>query len=156
DEFVNNAIAEGAFPGCRVLAAKDGKIFYDKAFGYLTNDYRKPVTLSTVYDLASVTKVVSTTLMVMRLYEQGKLSLDKTLGDYLPMTLGTDKAGLRIRDLLLHQAGLKSWIPFYKSFYDSSGNLSAVAFKNESDEDYNIQVAQGLYLRRDYRDTVWQ
>lgn len=156
DEFVNGAITQGAFPGCRVLAAKDGKVFYDKSFGTMSTTNRKPVLLSTVYDLASVTKVVSTTLIVMRLYEQGKLSLEKTLGDYLPWTVGSDKAGLRIRDLLLHQAGLKSWIPFYKSFYDSSGSLSSIVFRNESDGNYDIEVAQGLYMRHDYRDTVWQ
>ena len=156
DEFVNDAVAKGAFPGCRVLAAKDGKIFYDKSFGNQSTTNRRPVSQNTIYDLASVTKVVSTTLVIMRLYEQGKLNLDKKLSDYLPMTIGSDKAGLRIRDLLLHQAGLKAWIPFYKSFYDSTGNLSAQVFKNAEDERYNVEVANGLYMRQDYRDTVWK
>jgi beta-N-acetylhexosaminidase len=155
DEFVNNAVTKGAFPGCRVLAAKDGRIFYDKSFGYLNTDQKTPVAANTIYDLASVTKVVSTTLVVMRLYEQGKLNLEMTLGDYLPMTRNTDKAALRIKDLLLHQAGLKSWIPFYKSFLDSQGYQSPVAFSSNPTNDYNIEVAGGLYLRKDFRDTIW-
>lgn len=155
DEFVQNAVTRGAFPGCRVLAAKDGLIFYDKSFGYLNYDARTPVAANTVYDLASVTKVVSTTLVVMRLYEQGKLNLEMTLGDYLPLTRNTDKAGLRIKDLLLHQAGLKAWIPFYRSFLDSQGYQSPVAFSNTATGQYNIEVARGLYLRKDFRDTIW-
>lgn len=156
DEFVNDAVAKAAFPGCRVFAAKDGKVFYDKSFGYFNYDYKTPVNAKTVYDLASVTKVVSTTLVIMRLYEQGKLNLDMTLGDYLPMTLNTDKAGLRIRDLLLHQAGLKAWIPFYKSFLDSQGYQSPVAFSATRSADYDIEVANSLYFRHDFRDTIWK
>ena len=156
DEFVNEAIGKSAFPGCRVLAAKDGKIFYDKSFGTLATTNLAPVTQSTVYDLASVTKVVSTTLVIMRMYEQGKISLNKTLGDYLPLVAGTDKANLHLRDLLLHQAGLKAWIPFYKSFYDSTGQLSPLIYSHNKDTAYTTEVAQGLYLRHNYRDTIWK
>jgi CubicO group peptidase (beta-lactamase class C family) len=161
DELVQKAIYAGAFPGCRVLAAKDGKIFYDRAFGTMTYDEdtyepAKPVKMNTVYDLASITKIVSTTLAMMRLYEQGKISLDKPLGDYLPITQGTDKAALPLQALLLHQAGLKAWIPFYRSFYDSTGNLLDAAYRRRPDAQYSIEVAENLYLRNDYRDTVWQ
>lgn len=156
DALINNAFQAHAFPGCRVLAAKDGRVFYDKAFGFFTYDRTQPVQLNTVYDLASLTKVVSTTLCVMQLYEQGKLSLDKTLGDYLPITQGTDKAGLRIRDLLLHQAGLKAWIPFYKAFYDSTGKPSDTIFHTTTDKNYSIEVAQNMFMRHDFRDTVWR
>lgn len=156
DAAINKAIDAHAFPGCRVLAAKDGKIFYNKAFGYFTYDQNSPVQLNTIYDLASLTKVVSTTLCVMQLYEQGKLSLDKTLGAYLPFTVGTDKADLTIRNLLLHQAGLKAWIPFYRAFYDSTGQPSDTIFHGTPDAKYSIEVAQGMYMRSDFRDTVWK
>ncbi len=156
DEFVNDAIAKGAFPGCRVFAAKDGKVFYDKSFGFQAYDHKSPVADNTVYDLASVTKVVSTTLAVMRLYEQGKLNLNSKLGEYLPITYNTDKASLAIRDLLLHQAGLKAWIPFYKNFYDSTGHLSRIIFHPARDTSYTNEVAQNLWMRKDYRDTVWK
>lgn len=155
DAAINKAIDAGAFPGCRVLAAKDGKVFYDKAFGFFTYDRASPVQLNTIYDLASLTKVVSTTLCVMQLYEQGKLSIDKNLGAYLPFTLGTDKADLTIRNLLLHQAGLKAWIPFYRAFYDSTGQPSDTIFHKNPDSKYNIEVAQGMYMRSDFRDTIW-
>jgi len=161
DDLVQKAMYAGAFPGCRVFAARNGKVFYDRAFGTLTYEQAgaappRPVSLNTVYDLASITKVVSTTLAVMRLYEEGKISLDKRLGDYLPMTVGTDKEMLPLRALLLHQAGLKAWIPFYRAFYDSTGALLDTAYRRKPDERYSIEVAQNLYLRKDYRDTVWQ
>ena len=156
DNIVSGAIARHAFPGCRVLAAKDGKVFYDKSFGYFTYDTSQRVTASTVYDLASLTKVVSTTLAVMRLTEQGKLNLDRPLGDYLPAVCGTNKEDLLIRHLLLHQAGLKSWIPFYKSFLDSNHHLSDTVFKAARTNHFSIEVAKNLYLRSDYRDTIWK
>jgi CubicO group peptidase (beta-lactamase class C family) len=156
DALVEKALAAAAFPGCRVLAAKDGKIFYDKSFGFLTYDRITPVTPSTVYDLASLTKVVSTTLAIMRLQEQQRINLDKTLGDYLPITQGTDKASLTLRNLLLHQAGLKAWIPFYKSLLDSTGKkLRDTVVCTKWDGCYSVHVSKDLFLREDYEDSVW-
>ncbi len=155
DMFLQRSIADGAFPGCRILAAKDGKVFYDKAFGYYDYNKTQPVTETTLYDIASVTKVAATTLAVMRLYESGKLNLDKTIGDYLPWVKGTDKEGLKIKDLLLHQAGLKSWIPFYKETLDEKGNLRPELYSNKSDNRKWITVAKNLYLNGDYTDTIW-
>ncbi|MBN9483233.1 MAG: hypothetical protein BGO70_00565 [Bacteroidetes bacterium 43-93] len=155
DMFIQRAIADGATPGCRVLAAKDGKVFYDKAFGYYTYKKDKAVDKNTIYDVASVTKILATTLGVMRLYETGKLSLDKTIGDYLPWTRQSNKADLKIRDLLMHQAGLKSWIPFYRETMDAKGNLRPDLYSSKPDNNNWIQVASGLYLRGDYVDSIW-
>ena len=153
--FIQRSIVDGAFPGCRVLASKDGKIFYDKSFGYYDYHKNKAVDDNTLYDVASVTKVLATTLAVMRLYETGKLDLNKTLGDYLAWTKGSNKAGLHIKDMLMHQAGLKSWIPFYKETLDASGELRSDLYKKQSSNRYGIEVAKDLYLRNDYVDTVW-
>lgn len=155
--FINSAITAGAFPGCRVLMAKEGKIFYDKSFGNFTYAPDQLVNQNTIYDIASITKVVSTTLAVMRLYEQGRLKLDDSIGTYVPFTLGTDKSALKVSDLLLHQAGLKSWIPFYRSYIDSTGALKQDHFNFKYDPaDYRIAVAKDLYLKCDYVDSVWQ
>ncbi len=153
--FIQRSISDGAFPGCQLVAAKDGIVFYNKAYGYY--DYNKsiPIDTNTLFDVASVTKVLSTTLAVMRLYEQGKLDLNKTAGDYLPITKGTDKANLRIKDMLLHQAGLKSWIPFYKETMDDKGNLRSELYSKVMNDKFSIQVAKDLYLRNDYVDTIW-
>jgi CubicO group peptidase (beta-lactamase class C family) len=156
DALVQKAIDQAAFPGCRVLAAKDGKIFYDKSFGYLTYERTQAVSPATIYDLASLTKVVSTTLAIMKLSEQGRIDIEKSLGDYLSITRGTDKDTIKLRDLLLHQAGLKAWIPFYRALLDSGGKPIDSFFSNHCTGGYCIPVAKDLYLREDYRDSVWK
>ncbi len=155
DMFMARNIADGVFPGCRVLAARNGKVFYDKAFGYTRYDKMHPVDTNMLYDMASCTKVLATTISVMRLYEQGKLDLDKTLGDYLPQARGTDKAGLHIRDILLHQAGLKGWIPFYEETVDDDGKLKPELYRKTQSPGFDIAVAKDVWLRSDYIDTMW-
>lgn len=153
--FIQRAITEGAFPGCRIVAAKDGIVFVNKAYGYQTYDKEQKIELNTLYDVASVTKVLSTTIAIMRLYEEGKIDLDKTVSDYLSWTKGTDKAGLKIRDLLLHEAGLKSWIPFYKETLDETGNPKTEVYAQQQSDKYKVAVARNMYMRNDYVDTVW-
>ncbi len=155
DLFIQRCIVDGAFPGCRILAAKDGKVFFDKAFGKFMYDNEYPVDTNTLYDMASCTKVLATNISIMKLYEEGKLDLDKTLGDYLPMTKGTNKADLKIRDILLHQAGLKSWIPFYKETLNDKGKPKKALYRKKSNDEYSTEVALNLFLRNDYKDTIW-
>ncbi|MDE3236140.1 MAG: serine hydrolase [Bacteroidota bacterium] len=155
DSIANDAIEKGAFPGCVVLAAKDGKVVYNKAFGYTSTDKKQKVTTATVYDLASVTKISATTVSVMKLYEEGKIELDKTLGDYLPWTKGSDKAALKIKDVLLHQAGLTPFIPFYKEVIDATtGVPNWNVFSAQRDAQHLFRVAEGLYVRNDWQDTL--
>jgi beta-glucosidase-like glycosyl hydrolase/CubicO group peptidase (beta-lactamase class C family) len=156
DVLANQMIAKGAAPGCEILAMKDGKIVYDKTFGYFDYSKREPVTTSAVYDLASVTKICATTISVMRLYDEGKLSLDGTLGEYLPWVKGSDKAGLRIRDILLHQAGLVAFIPFYRDVVDAKGVPDTALFHAYADSTYPVRVAEHLYMRGDYVDTMYR
>ncbi len=155
DMFMARNIAGGVFPGCRVLAAKDCKVFYDKAFGHLKYDKLQKVDTNTMYDMASCTKVLATNISVMRLYEQGKLNLDKTLGDYLPKARGTNKANLKIRDVLLHQAGLRGWIPFYKQVDDENGMFKKSLYRTSPEPGFTVPVARNVYLRNDYIDTMW-
>src|SRR5690606_20568896 len=86
DSIVKDAIDKKAFPGAVVMAVHQGKIVYHKAFGnYCYEESTPDVTRESIFDLASVTKVSATTLAVMKLYEEKRLDLNKTLGDYLPM-----------------------------------------------------------------------
>lgn len=157
DSIVNDAMSRKAFPGCVILAARDGAIFYQKAFGQIGYLGERNMNVNDVFDLASVTKVSATTLAVMKLYDQGKLDLDKTLGDYLDMVKGTDKANLKLRDVLLHRAGLVPFIPFYKEVIDTvTGIPSPVYFSKESTGAFTVRVAENLYMRRDYQDTMFQ
>ena len=156
DSLMKRAIDAAVFPGARILAARNGKVFYNKAFGTLDGNEENPVNLKTVYDLASITKIASTTLAIMRLYEQGKIDLNKSLGDYLPITKSTNKEYCLLKDLLMHQAGMKSWIPFYKFFKDSSADFKEGIFNNYKTKSFAVEVAKDLFMNASYRDTIWK
>jgi beta-N-acetylhexosaminidase len=156
DALMENAIAKKAFPGCRVVAIKDGKIFYDKSFGNTRYYGGQRVNSNTVYDLASVTKVMATTLAIMKLYEQKKISLDATLGEYVPAAKYSDKSYLKLKDILLHQAGLKSWIPFYKETMDSNKMQRQDVYAYKKGGNYTIPVSKDLYMNKHWVDTMWQ
>ena len=150
------AIDSGATPGMVVLIAKNGKLVYHKSFGYVNTDKQVPMSNGMVFDLASVTKVSATTVAIMKLYEEGKVELDKTLGDYLTWVQGTDKAGLRLRDILLHQAGLNPFIPFYREVIDTAtGAPKPQYFVQSPTPQYAYRVAENLYLRNDWQDTMY-
>lgn len=150
------AIDSGAAPGMVVLAAKNGKVVYHQAFGYTNTDRTIPMNNDMVFDLASVTKISSTTMGIMKLYEEGKIDLNKTLGDYLSWTKGTDKAPLKLVDILLHQAGLNPFIPFYREVIDTAtGNPFPQYFTQTPTAQYSYRVAENVYLRNDWRDTMF-
>ncbi len=153
---IGAAIGRGAFPGCRVLAARNGKVFLNLSAGTTSYGPAAPrVNQNTLYDVASLTKVVATNLAVMKLTEEGKLSLDGTVGQYLSRARGTDKADLRIRDLLLHRAGLVAYIPFWRETLDSTGLRNSALYRAKKEKGFEMQVSDGLFLRNDYRDTLW-
>ena len=156
DRLVNNAIAKRAFPGCRIMALKDGKVFYDRSFGYQTYSKKIAVSGNTVYDLASVTKIAATTMAVMKLYEQGKINLNATLGTYLPRARRSNKRNVKIKNLLLHQGGLVAWIPFYKETLDSNSYPRRDIYRNRPSSLYSIKVLNGLYMNRRWVDTMWK
>jgi len=156
DSIANSAIINRATPGCVVLVAKDGKVVFNKAYGYNTYDSLQPVTTSTLYDLASVTKISATTVSVMKLYEEGKLDINKTLGDYLPWVRGSNKEQLVLKNILLHQAGLVAFIPFYKETIQQSGVPKPGIYDSVITNNYSIPVARNMFMRNDWEDSIYQ
>ncbi len=156
DSVVNDAIAKKATPGCVVLVAKDGKVIFDKSYGYTFTDNVQPVSSDMIYDLASVTKVAATTIAIMKLYEDGKLDLSKTLGDYLPWTKGSNKENLTINNVLMHQAGMKAWIPFYEKTVDKEGMPLTSLYRYMQDDTFSVKVAEGVFMRKDYVDSMYR
>ncbi len=155
DSTALNGIEIKAFPGCRILAAKDGHIFYDKSFGYLTYDQKVPVNKNIIYDLASLTKILATTLSLMKLEEEGKIDLTKKLVDYLPMLQETNKEELGFREVLTHQAGLTPWIAYYDSTMRDYGPDTNIFHKTIS-EDYPTRVAENMYIRKNYSYEIYR
>lgn len=155
DEVVNEGLREGAFPGAQVLVARNGLVVYNKTYGHHTYAKARPVASDDLFDIASLTKIIGTIPALMDLSMQGKLELDRTLGDYLPEVKGTNKERLIIREILAHQAGLKSWIPFYLSTL-SNGTYKSGIFNTSQSEEYPTQVAKNLFIRKGWEDTIFQ
>ena len=107
DSIVKDAVQKHAMPGCRILAALRHYVVLDKSYGFFTYDSIQRVNDSTFYDLASVTKIAASSLVLMKLYEDGKIGLDLPLTAYFK---GIDSNGATLRDALAHQAGFKSWL----------------------------------------------
>ena len=156
DVIANDAIAKGATPGAVVLIAKDGKIVFHKAYGTYSYTEAEPVNKESIFDMASVTKICATTISVMRLYDEGKLDLKKKLGDYLSWVKGTNKENLSIENILLHQAGLVAYIPFYKETLEADGKPSAKYYASTKSDSFSIRVAKDMYMRNNWRDTIYK
>lgn len=154
DSIVEAAILLKAMPGCQVLVAKDGKVIFNKSFGYHTYDKTVKVEHEDIYDLASITKVVGSTISVMKLSGEGKLDIDQTLSFYLPELKGTNKADIVIRELLCHQAKLKAWIPFYlNTLKDNKPDPKFYA--SAYDVQHTLKVANNLYLEDEYKSVIY-
>lgn len=113
-QLMQQALDEGVFPGAVLLAARDSEILLHRAWGVADLSSGQPVTVDTVYDLASLTKPLATTLAVMRLIQTDRLTLETPLGSVLPVMADTAKAGVTLRQLLSHRSGWPAWQPYFE------------------------------------------
>ncbi len=155
DKIISFAIRDTTFPGCQVLVAKGGKVVYDKNFGHLTYDNQIPVTHNTIYDLASLTKVLATVPAVMILESSGKIDLDAKLSFYLPELKHTNKTNMIIRDIMIHQAGLYPYWPFWKQTVER-GNFRPEFYGPLLNEQYTYEIVPGVYSNRSLQDSTWK
>ena len=182
DSLALDAIRVKASPGCQILAARNGLVFYHKFFGYHTYGRNDTVNWNDLYDVASITKIVATLPVLMQMTQNNSFDVNKTLGNYLPELDSSNKGGLLISDVLTHNAGLAPWIPFYYSTIEPmdadenliskklsskypfrlaghiflNKNLKYVdgAYESEYSPQYPMQVAEGLYLNKNYSDSL--
>jgi len=107
DSIIERSIAEGTIPGAVLVVGHDGAVIYRKAYGNRALEPRREaMTLDTIFDLASLTKVISTTTAVMQLFEQGKVRLNDPVAKYLPEFAQNGKEDITVRQLLTHYSGL--------------------------------------------------
>ena len=160
DALTSDIVSIHAAPGGQLLVAREGKIVYQKAFGYQDYEHKIPVNLTDMYDLASLTKVAASTLSVMRLYDEGKITLDQPMSDYLPDLKQSNKSSLNITEIMSHQAGLLGWIPFYKETLVKTGKrtykLDPSIYATTESSKYSLPVEKGLYLKTGYDQQIWQ
>ena len=155
DSLTLNAIAEKATPGAQLLVAKDGVVVYNKTFGHHTYEGRRKVKQDDVYDLASITKVAASLASFMKLVDSGEISVDDKVSKYLTELKFTNKKNITFRDMLAHYAQLKAWIPFYlKTIKD--GAPDSIYYRNVKSDEFPLRVAEDLYMRKDYPDSVYK
>lgn len=155
DDLAKEAISEQATPGLQVLVAKDGKIVFERSYGYYTYDSLKPVDDYTIYDIASITKVLATMQAFMFLEERGLVDVDKKISVYLPELRGTNKEHMVIRDILSHQAGLWPYLPFWKKTIEDPLLLSSL-YKTQPESEFQYQVSDALFTNLAMQDTLWR
>ncbi len=154
DEIIEEAIQNKATPGAQIIVARRGKVIYQKNFGHQTYAEEKPIDDHSIYDVASITKVAATTQIIMKLYEERRLDINKPIGFYLEDLRGTNKDSLLIRDILTHQAGLKPYIPFWEKTVHK-GELKAEYFSDASGPNHNFRF-QESDLPPALADSIWQ
>ncbi len=132
DKIIQNGIKDTAYPGAVVLISKEGKILYEKAFGNFTYDKNSnPVKTTTMFDLASLTKVTATTNAAMICVDRGLFSLDDKVVKYIPEFGANGKDVVTIKNLMLHNAGLTAWKPFYKTNIKTADELLKYIYNSE-------------------------
>lgn len=154
DKITQKAIDNKMTPGVQVLVARKGKVIYQKSFGYHTYDTTLKVRNTDIYDVASLTKMIATLPNVMQLFDHNKITLETKLGKMLPVFSHTDKKNITFKDLLSHYARFQAWIPFYKETLDKDKKPSERYYRRTADSEFSIQVADSLFIRNDYHDTI--
>ncbi|MEE4259043.1 MAG: serine hydrolase, partial [Bacteroidales bacterium] len=154
DSIALNGIEIKAYPGCQVLAAKDGYIFYEKSFGYHTYNKKERVKDDDLYDLASLTKILATTPAIIQMQDKGLINMNKKLSDYLLYLKGSNKSEIGFREIMTHQAGLQSWIPYYENTILNTIWDTAV-YRSSISETFPIRVANNMYIQENYHYAIY-
>ncbi|MCS7105099.1 MAG: serine hydrolase [Thermofilaceae archaeon] len=131
NRLVARLVEDGCFPGAVLLVARRGHVVLYKSYGFSQLlPEKRPMTLDTVFDLASLTKVVATLPVALRLVEKGELSLDDPVSTYLPDFRGWSKDNVRVWHLLTHTSGLPAHLPLYSLLPDKKEVFNYISLLN--------------------------
>ena len=119
DEIISTGILKGAYPGAQFIIGDNEGILFERYYGnYTYDEFSQTVTEESIYDLASVTKVVATTSAILKLYDAGLIDLNANVSHYLPAFAANGKESITVLNLLLHNSGLDAFVPFYTIYSD--------------------------------------
>ncbi|TKD59119.1 glycoside hydrolase family 3 N-terminal domain-containing protein [Flavobacterium sp. ASW18X] len=155
DKLVQAGLDSLMYPGAQVLIARKGKVIYNKSFGkpiYETND---SITNNHLFDLASVTKILGTLPLVMKMEEEGKIELDNTFQELIPAYKESELKDVTVLKALSHYGRLPAWIAFYVSTLDDNRKPSDFFYRREPSPDYSTKVFDGMYLSNAYKDSIY-
>ncbi|MCU0458688.1 MAG: serine hydrolase [Bacteroidales bacterium] len=150
DSIVKEGFDSLAFPGCQVLIARKGIVVMNKCYGFHLYDSTEAVSENDLWDLASVTKVTAATPSLMLLNDRGVFDPDRTLGHYLPWFRFSDKGDLILREMLAHQSGLRSWIPFWRNTLENDSTFRRGIFSDYTNRKFALPVTDSMYMNRHY------
>src|SRR6185312_520934 len=127
DSIVSVAMAEGAAPGVALAVGRYGRLVHLRSYGHIdVGSDSPPVTDSTMFDMASLTKVVATTTAAMILEDEGRLNLDSTVHSYLPELNDSAKAKITVRMILTHTGGFEAFAALWRDHKGRADYLTQI------------------------------
>lgn len=158
DAIVNSAIDKGTMPGCQVVVAHRGQVIYSKAFGYHTYTKQIPVQVDDLYDIASVTKVVATTMTAMHFYEEKEFRLNDKLRRLIDLGRRSTLRDITVKKLMIHQSGLQANMPVvpYLLYREIPGkDCKEGDFCKTSSRTFSLEVADSFYFNKINIPKIW-
>ena len=155
DTLVQRGLDSLMFPGAQVLVARRGKVVYNKSFGHPTYTSDEKVTEQHIYDLASLTKILSTLPIIMKMEEEGKIRLNDTFQQLIPEYADSELKDVTVLKSLSHYGRLPAWIAFYVDTLNKNRKPSKEFYRNQPENGFSIKVTENLYLNDAYQDSIY-
>lgn len=155
DSLVKAGLDSLMYPGAQVLIAKKGKVIYNKNFGRPTYQSSNNIDENNIYDLASLTKILSTLPLIMKMEEEGKIALNNTFKELVPEYEETELKDVTVLKALSHYGRLPAWIAFYIDTLTKNRKPSPDFYRSSPMEGYSYKVAENLYLTDAYKDSIY-
>lgn len=156
DSICEAGIAAGAYPGCEVFAARNGKVIFQSCYGYHIYESKQPVAPGDLFDMASVTKVSAPLPAIMRLVQDKKIDLNAPFSKYWTDFRHTDKGNMTVRQVLAHFGGLASWIPFWRDTKNPDGTYKENTLQPDSSGRFSVRVSEGLWRYKSYDKDIYK
>ncbi len=155
DTLVQHGLDSLMYPGAQVLIARKGKVIYNKNFGKPTYNSQEKINEESIYDLASLTKILSTLPLIMKMEEEGKIALNDTFKELVPEYEETELKDVTVLKALSHYGRLPAWIAFYLDTLTKDRKPSPEFYSHNPSQEFPYQVADHLYLTNAYKDSIY-
>ena len=155
DKLVQSGLDSLMYPGAQVLVSRKGKVIYSKSFGKPTYESKDSITNQSLYDLASLTKILATLPMVMKMEEEGKIALNDTFEELEPRYANTEIENVTVLKALSHYGRLPAWIPFYINTLDKDKKPSKLLYRTKPTPGFTNRVSDNLYIIDSYKDSIY-
>lgn len=155
DTLVHQGLDSLMYPGAQVLVARKGKVVYQKSFGNPTYNSEEKVTDDHIYDLASLTKILSTLPILMKMEEEGKIRLNDTFQELIPAYADSELKDVTVLKSLSHYGRLPAWIAFYVDTLNKNRKPSKEFYRTQPEDGFSIKVSEEMYLNDAYQDSIY-